>query len=204
MPRFKIPKRSTLVDMTAMTDMVFLLLNFFIMTTTFKPDEPVAIVTPTSINTQLLPDSDVILVSIDKKGRVFFNMDGQPKRQQLIGDIDQQFKLNLSEKEKNQFISGAAVGVDMQHLKAYLGLNSDGRRKFTAENGIPVDSINNELGIWLQYGQNAQGASVKKLKYCIKADNETPYPYIKQVLETFKKKNIQHVNLVTDLESVPV
>lgn len=204
MPRFRIPKRSTLVDMTAMTDMVFLLLNFFIMTTSFKPDEPVAIVTPSSINTQLLPDSDVILISIDKKGRVFFNMDGQPKRQQLIGDINQQFKLNLSEQEMNQFILGAAVGVDLQHLKPYLGLNSEGRRKYMDEKGIPVDSVNNELGIWLQYGQAAQGGSVKKVKYCIKADNETPYPYVKQVLETFKKKNIQHVNLVTDLEAAPV
>lgn len=191
------------MDMTAMTDMVFLLLNFFIMTTSFKPDEPVTIVTPTSINTQLLPDSDVILVSIDKKGRVFFNMDGQPKRQQLISDLNQQFKLNLDEKEMNKFILGAAVGVDLPHLKSYLDLNSEQRRKYTEEKGIPIDSINNELVIWLQYGQAAQGGDLKKLKFCIKADNETPYPYIKQVLETFKKKNIQHVNLVTDLEAAP-
>src|SRR4051812_30487011 len=113
MPRLSMPRKSTSIDMTAMCDMVFLILNFFIMTTSFKPDEPVVIVTPSSINTQLLPDVDVILVSIDKAGRVFFDMDGQPERKKVIEDINQQFRLGLDEKEMNSYILGASVGVEM-------------------------------------------------------------------------------------------
>ncbi|GAA3926179.1 biopolymer transporter ExbD [Chitinophaga oryziterrae] len=203
MPRFKMPKKSTLVDMTAMTDMVFLILNFFIMSTSAKPDEPVAIVTPSSINTQLLPDADVILVSIDKTGRVFFSMDGQPKRRKMIEDLNQQFKLGLDEKEMNMFMLGASVGVDMKHLKEYLGLSSANRKKYNKETGIPADTINNELAVWIEYAQAAQGSNIKALKYCIKADNATPYPMVKQVMETFKKKGVQHLNLVTNLEEAP-
>lgn len=203
MPKIKMARKSTAVDMTAMCDVVFLLLNFFIMTTSFKPDEPVAIVTPSSINTKLLPDSDVILVSIDKSGRVFFEMDGQPKRKQLIEDINTQFKLGLSEKEINAYILGASVGTDLHHLKEYLGLKTSDRRKYAGETGIPVDTANNELAVWIEYAQSAQGASLKALKYCIKADNATPYPKVKSVMETFKEKNIQHLNLVTSLEAAP-
>jgi biopolymer transport protein ExbD len=203
MPKLSMPRKSTSIDMTAMCDMVFLILNFFIMTTSFKPDEPVAIVTPSSINTQLLPDADVILVSIDKTGRVFFDMAGQPERRKLIEDINQQFRLGLDEKEMNSFMLGASVGVEMKNLKPYLGLTSENRKKYDQETGIPADTTNNELSIWIQYAQAAQGAGLKSLKYCIKADNGTPYPKVKQVMETFKKRNIQHLNLVTNLEEAP-
>jgi len=203
MPRIKMARKSTTIDMTAMCDMVFLILSFFIMTTSFKPDEPVAIVAPSSIYTQLIPDSDVIRVSIDKDGRVFFDMDGQPKRQKLIEDINSQFKLGLAEQQINAFILGASVGTDMQHLKEYLSLKSIDRKKYPAEKGIPTDSANNELAIWIEYAQSAQASSIKGLKYCIKADNLTPYPRVKTVMETFKKKNIQHLNLVTNLEAAP-
>lgn len=203
MPRIKMARKSASIDMTAMCDMVFLILSFFIMTTSFKPDEPVAIVTPSSINTQLLPDADVIVVSIDKEGRVFFDMDGQPKRKKLIEDINTQFKLGLAESEMNNYILGASVGTDMQHLKEYLSLKTPERRKYAGETGIPADSANNELAIWIEYAQAAQGSSLKALKYCVKADNATPYPKVKSVMETFKKKNIQHLNLVTSLEAAP-
>jgi len=203
MARPKLARQSTAVDMTAMCDMVFLILNFFIMTTTFKPNEPVAIVTPSSINTSLLPDADVILVSVDKNGRVFFDMQGQPQRQKLIQDINEQFKLGLSESQMAGFIMGASVGTDFQHLKQYLSLSAADRKKSPVEKGIPTDSTNNELMSWIEYGRAAQTNNIKLLKYCIKADNETPYPVIRKVLETFKSKNIQHVNLVTNLEAAP-
>jgi biopolymer transport protein ExbD len=203
MARPKLARQSTAIDMTAMCDMVFLILNFFIMTTTFKPNEPVAIVTPSSINTSLLPDADVILVSVDKNGRVFFDMQGQPQRQKLITDLNEQYKLGLSESQMAGFIIGASVGTDFQHLKEYLSLSAADRKKSPVEKGIPTDSTNNELMAWIEYGRAAQTNNIKLLKYCIKADNETPYPVIRRVLETFKSKNIQHVNLVTNLEAAP-
>ena len=191
--------------MTAMCDVAFLLLTFFMLATKFKPEEPVAVVTPSSINTQLLPDANVMLFTVSKDGRVFFSMDGQPKRKQLIEDLNTQYHLNLDEKEKANFIVGGSVGTKIENLKAYLGMSAEERKKSGLEKGIPTDSANGELGQWIEYGTTAQaqGTGLNKLQYCIKADNGTPYPVIKEILETFKKKHIQKLNLVTNLEAIP-
>ncbi|RAJ10849.1 biopolymer transport protein ExbD/TolR [Chitinophaga skermanii] len=202
MPKVKMPRKSTLIDMTAMCDVAFLLLTFFMLATKFKPDEPVTVVTPSSINTQLLPDSDVILITVDDKGRVFFSMDGQPKRKELITNLNTNFNLGLSDREIANFAIGSSIGTDFKNLKAVLDMKPDERKKSPLESGIPTDSANNELGTWIEYARAAQGNS-KLLKYCIKADNATPYPKIEAVLETFKKKGIQKLNLVTDLEAIP-
>ncbi|SFN53429.1 outer membrane transport energization protein ExbD [Chitinophaga sp. YR627] len=202
MPKVKMPRKSTLVDMTAMCDVAFLLLTFFMLATKFKPDEPVTVVTPSSINTKLLPDSDVILLTVDAGGKIFFSMDGQPKRQQLINDLDQQYKLGLTEKEKNNFVIGSSIGTDIKSLKTYLDMKPEERKKNGLEKGIPSDSANNEVAVWIEYARSAQGGN-PKLQYCIKADNGTPYPVIKDILDTFKEKKIQKLNLVTNLEAAP-
>lgn len=203
MPKVKMPRKSTAIDMTAMCDVAFLLLTFFMLATKFKPDEPVTVVTPSSINTTLLPDSDVLLFTVDKDGRVFFSMDGQPKRRKLIEDLNTQFKLGLDDKEMKNFVTGASVGTPIKDLKAYLGLTEDQRKTSGLDKGIPTDSASGELGAWIDYGNAAQGTSLNKVKYCIKADNQTPYPKIKEILETFKRKKIQKLNLVTNLEEAP-
>jgi biopolymer transport protein ExbD len=202
MPKVKMPRKSTLVDMTAMCDVAFLLLTFFMLATKFKPDEPVTVVTPSSINTKLLPDSDVIMLTIDKDGRVFFSMDGQPKRQQLIEDLNTQYKLGLTPAEINNFTIGASVGTEIKNLKSYLAVKPAERKKSGLETGIPSDSANNEVAVWIEYARNAQGGN-PRLQYCIKADNGTPYPKIKEILDTFKDKKIQKLNLVTNLETAP-
>jgi|APAra7269096979_1048534.scaffolds.fasta_scaffold01814_7 biopolymer transport protein ExbD len=202
MPKVKMPRKSTLVDMTAMCDVAFLLLTFFMLATKFKPDEPVTVVTPSSINTKLLPDSDVILLTVDAGGKIFFSMDGQPKRQQLINDLDQQYHLGLTEKEKNNFVIGSSIGTDIKSLKTYLDMKPEERKKNGLEKGIPSDSANNEVAVWIEYARSAQGGN-PKLQYCIKADNGTPYPVIKDILDTFKEKKIQKLNLVTNLEAAP-
>jgi biopolymer transport protein ExbD len=202
MPKVKMPRKSTLVDMTAMCDVAFLLLTFFMLATKFKPDEPVTVVTPSSINTKLLPDSDVIMLTVDKDGRVFFSMDGQPKRQQLIEDLDKQYKLGLTPAEMNNFTIGASVGTEIKNLKSYLAVKPAERKHSGLETGIPTDSANNEVAVWIDYARNAQGGN-PRLQYCIKADNGTPYPKIKSILDTFKEKKIQKLNLVTNLEAPP-
>lgn len=202
MPKVKMARKSTTIDMTAMCDVAFLLLTFFMLATSFKPEEPVTVVTPSSINTKILPDSDVILFTVGKDGKIFFSMDGQPKRKKLIEDLNTQFKLGLDQKAMNNFIVGAIVGTELKNLNAYLGMKMDQRKTSGLETGIPSDSANNELSTWINYARTAQGGS-PRLQYCIKADNETPYPKIKEIMQTFKDLKIQKLNLVTNLEEVP-
>jgi len=72
MKKVAIKRRGISTDMTAMCDVAFLLLTFFILTTQFKPDEPVIVDTPKSVSEIKLPESNIILIHIDKSGAVFF------------------------------------------------------------------------------------------------------------------------------------
>ena len=58
--------------MTAMCDVAFLLLSFFILATKFKPPEALSVVTPSSVSTKIAPEKDVVMVTIDKDGKVYF------------------------------------------------------------------------------------------------------------------------------------
>ena len=59
MPKVKIPRKSTFIDMTPMVDMAFLLVTFFMLTTQFKPDEPVKVSQPSSISTFKVRDKEI-------------------------------------------------------------------------------------------------------------------------------------------------
>ncbi len=73
MARPKIARKSTSVDMTAMCDVAFLLLSFFILTAKPKPSSAVTVETPSSVSSKKAPETDVIMVTITKDGKVFLN-----------------------------------------------------------------------------------------------------------------------------------
>ena len=71
--------------MTPLVDVAFLLLTFFMLTTTFKPEEEVTIVLPSSHSEFKLPESDVMTVNISKDGRIFLGLDSQILRRRIFG-----------------------------------------------------------------------------------------------------------------------
>ena len=87
MPKVKIPRKSTWQDMTAMCDVAFLLLTFFILTSNFQNKEPVQISTPSSISEIKIPERDIMMILIDKDGKVFFGIDGQDKREEMLREM---------------------------------------------------------------------------------------------------------------------
>lgn len=204
MPKLKMPRKSTSVDMTAMCDVAFLLLTFFMLATKFKPDEPVMVRTPNSISEIPLPDADILMITIDPKGRLFFSIDNQLKRKELIDNIDEYKKLGLTEQEKKSFALGSSVGVSFSQLKSYLAASPDQQKELdkTAP-GIPTDTLvtsdANELGAWIRVARNTN----PKLRITIKADADASYPDIKKVIKTLEGWKIFKFNLITGLKAVP-
>lgn len=204
MGKHKMPKKSTNVDMTAMCDVAFLLLTFFMLATQFKPDEPVTVTTPNSISEVPLPDADIMLITVDPEGRIFFSIDNQNVRNDLITKLDEQKGLNLTAEEKNNFIIGASVGVPFKQLKSYLAASVDEKGKIDKEApGIPTDSVvtseKNELALWIKEARYSN----PKLRITIKADAKASYPDIKEVINTLEGWKIFKFSLITGLKAVP-
>lgn len=55
MGRFKVKKQDTFIDMTPMSDVMVLLLTFFMLTATFVKEEPVKVNTPGSVSEVKIP-----------------------------------------------------------------------------------------------------------------------------------------------------
>lgn len=204
MPKLKMPRKSTNVDMTAMCDVAFLLLTFFMLATKFKPDEPVTLVTPNSISEIPLPDVDIMMITIDKTGRVFFSVDNQNIRQGIIDDLNEYKSLGLTAREINSFKLGSSVGVPFNQLKSYLSAEPGQQKEFDrVAPGIPLDSVAdselNQLGTWIRIARNNN----PKLRITIKADAESPYPNIQKVIKTLEGWKIFKFNLITGLKAVP-
>ena len=198
MPKVKIARKSTLVDMTAMCDVAFLLLTFFMLTTKFKPNDPVVVDMPKSVSIIKLPQSDIMTITVNKQGQVYFGIDGQFTRKKLLEKIGQQYNIQFTDKEIYNFILLDSFGVPISGLKSFLDLDIN-QRKTENEPGIPVDSTNNELGWWVIFGR----LSNPNVRIAIQGDRETPYPVIKRVMDTLQEKNVNKFNLITNLEARP-
>ena len=204
MPKVKMPRKGTTVDMTAMCDVAFLLLTFFMLATKFKPEEPVMVTTPNSISEIPLPDKDIMMITIAPKGRLFFSIDNQKVRMELIKTMDEYKKLGLTEQEKTAFALGASIGTPFNQLKSYLGSDVEAQKAYDKTTlGIPTDtsvmSEKNELADWIRLARNTN----PQLRITIKADGKAAYPEIGKVIKTLSGWKIYKFNLITGLKGVP-
>lgn len=204
MPKVKMPRKSTTVDMTAMCDVAFLLLTFFMLATKFKPDEPVMVKTPASISEIPIPDNDIMLITVDPVGRIFFSIDNKLMRKDLIEKIDEQKGLGLTDEEKAKFAIGASVGTPFTQLKSYLAAEPEQQKEYDkSTKGIPADTSvlneQNELATWIKEARYTN----PKLRIVIKADGAAAYPEIKKVIATLKGWKILKFNLLTSMKEPP-
>ena len=73
MGRAQIKKKSTFIDMTAMSDVTVLLLTFFMLTSTFVKKEPVQVNTPASVSEIKIPETNVLQILVDPNGKIFMS-----------------------------------------------------------------------------------------------------------------------------------
>jgi biopolymer transport protein ExbD len=205
MPKVKVPRKSTNIDMTAMCDVAFLLLSFFILTTKFKPSEALAVVTPKSVSTKPVEAKDVVLITLDKEGKAYFSVSDEntDEKATILDVVDQAKSIGLTAAEKDNFVkhSGTFIGVPFSQLKAFLQLTPDQVKNFKSP-GIPVtDTLNNELVEWMRAAQTAFAGT--KMNLMVKGDNDAKFPSFKGIINAFKKNEIFKFQMVTDPENVP-
>lgn len=203
MAKVKVPKSSIAMDMTPMVDMAFLLVTFFILTTKFRPDEPVQVATPSSTSTTAIQEKGKITITVsnDTPGRIFFDLDNQNARRSLIQKMGEAYGITFTKDEENAFVTGSSIGMPMGSMQAFLNLPPD-ERKEVRQPGIPVDTtqnLSNELGVWLINGRIAGGNP----PILIKGDAQANYPAIKNVIKTLQDRKVLRFGLITSEEAEP-
>jgi biopolymer transport protein ExbD len=203
MAKVKMSKKSTSIDMTAMCDVAFLLLTFFILTATAKVPEPLPVDTPSSTVQTKLPDSDLAMLTVGKsdgKEQVFFGVKGKEIRMATLDYMAQKYKMTFTDQERTQFSLVDEFGVPIEGLKQLLAMKSADRAKKGVQPGIPCDSLNNQLQDWIQYARKANiDVNQKELQFAIKGDSKEEYPQIKKVMDILQDQKINSFNLVTGL-----
>ena len=114
MGRAKLPRKSTNIDMTAMCDVAFLLLSFFILTTKFKPSEAIAVTIPKSVAAKVAPSKDIVQVIIDKDGKVFLEMDDETVKETIANTLNNTKGMNLDVKAFKRSAFFGSSGITSQ------------------------------------------------------------------------------------------
>ena len=212
MAKHKISRKSTRIDMTAMCDVAFLLLSFFVMTATAKQPEPKPVDTPASTVIEKLPEDGVAVITVGDSA-VFFTIPRNLRR----GTLERVAKLKnvgFSEEDYKNFNSLEGFGVPLSKLKSLMALKGDERTRPGIQGGIPYDSINDQLGMWVEQAREANrqylndqkdagkpDVVIKDLDIAIKGDAKESYPTIKRVIDILQKQKKNRFFLVTGLRN---
>ena len=199
MGRAKIKRGNTNVDMTAMCDVAFLLLSFFILTTKFKPAEAVEVSTPSSVASKAAPQTDAFIVSINKEGKIFIQMSDEMKGD-VIDELSTARSLNLTAEDKKYFKQSLFVGTPLNQLTQFIRVKPEDLHTVKLT-GIPSDTTNNELQAWINAAVNAYKG--RKINFLIKGDNNSKYAAFRDVINSFKKNEVFKYLLVTNPEGIP-
>lgn len=193
MPKLRNIRKNPKLDMNPMVDMAFLLVSFFMMTTTFKADLPEDVVIPPSTSELKLPENELCTITLGASGSVYFAIDNKFHRRHLLQMMGDKYGLTFSETHQDAFSLTPAFGVPMAEMPAFL----DARLSQTAfeQPGIPVGD-HGELRDWLLSARMAN----PKLRFAINADGRVKYPIVQEVFETLRDLNITRFNLVTDIK----
>jgi len=204
MPKVKIPRKSTTIDMTAMCDVAFLLLSFFILATKQKPPEVLSVTPPASVSSKAAPDKS-ILITMTKDGKAFLMLGDETKKAEILNNINTAKGLNLSPSELKKWEKAPFVGLPLNQIKSSLQRTVEIPANQLP--GIPVDSTNNEMIDWIRSVTNVYaGTDQRKLQemLLVKGDQSTLYPVFKNIKKAFKKNEIYKFRIVTNGEAVPV
>jgi biopolymer transport protein ExbD len=188
-----------------MVDLFSVLLIFFVLTATIRPQESAPIDIPFSVSEKTVPDANIMTVLISKDNRIFFNIDNGPDtilkfRPKILEEMGKRYGIEFTPEELRRFEKiNTSFGVPIQNMKSLLSAR-DLQERGEIETGIPIDSTDNQLAMWILCTRQINPA----VQACIKGDAETDFPIVRKVLDILQDKNVNRFNLITSLEAVEI
>ena len=197
MGRAKIKKKSTFIDMIAMSDVTVLLLTFFMLTSTFVKKEPVQVFTPASVSEIKIPETNILQILVDPQGKIFMSLDKQPDMKAVLEKMGEEYGVDFTPEQEKKFVTASTFGVPMRSMQKFLDLPTEQQDKLLKNEGIPCDSTDNQFKSWVR---NARQVN-PDLRIAIKADASTPYAVIKNVMSSLQDLRENRYNLITSLKT---
>ena len=230
MGKVKIKRKSTLIDMTAMSDVTVLLLTFFMLTSTFLQKEPVTVLTPSSVSELKVPVTNLTTVLISPEGKIFLSVAGdadstyssEKVRAEVLQTAVAEYnkthsnKIQLTPAQVAKFSKMNMFGYRLADLPAYLDkeqfqqdeLLSDPKNPLA---GIPIDDNKdltkpNEFQIWMRAIYNSSNPNIESAiksgeGIAVKADKDTPYNTVHNVLDNLQTLKMNKFSLMTALKT---
>ena len=197
MARNKKERSDLYIDMTAMSDMAWLLLTFFVLTTQFRKPEIVPVNTPSSVAETKLQDGNIVQITVNDEGRYYFGIIDDHYKEPILEKMGKKYGIEFTDEEKRTFLGLSEVTVPIGSLKSYLGA-SDEQRKATIP-GIPLDSANLQLIDWVEFSYEVE----PDLALAIKGDVNTQYPKFRELINQLVERNFNRFQLITSSEAKP-
>ncbi|WP_077195551.1 ExbD/TolR family protein [Prevotella ihumii] len=206
MGKVKIEKKDTWIDMTPMSDVMTLLLTFFMLTSTFVKNEPVKVNTPGSVSDMKVPENGVLTVLISPEkgangqptgnGQVFMSYDNTNELAQIVDMVT-----SLSPEQKKTFLAESTFGAPLEELAGYLAKPAKVRSEQLPKMGIPLDSIQGQEMTEFQQWVNAARQVNPKVRIALKSDAKTPYGTVKKVMSELQDMDESHYYMITQLDA---
>lgn|SRR5690606_8057976 len=202
MGKIKVKRNSTTIDMTAMCDVSFLLLTFFILTATARQPEPMPVDMPASTVQIKVPDTDLGIITVGDGGKLFFSVTGPNVRMNMLDRMAEQYGMTFSDEEKQRFSLIDGFGVPLSQLKQLIAMDNTQRIESGIQQGIPADSTDNQLKEWILSARRATAEiNDKQMRIAIKGDKEEEYPAVKKVIDILQDQKLNKFSLITSLRT---
>ena len=201
MAKIKIQKKDIWIDMTPMSDVMTLLLCFFMLTATFVSREPLKVNTPGSVSEVKVPEKDLLNILVSPEGRIFLGTDNKNYMKSMLYTMTDAFSVSLNKTQEQHFMDDPMAGVPMDKLAAYLSLAPEKMGEAIQTLGIPTDSINggmSEFQMWVKAARDAN----PDIKIAIKCDAKTPYKTVKAMMSELQDMNENRYQLITNLQKL--
>jgi biopolymer transport protein ExbD len=201
MPRVKVARKSTATDMTAMCDVAFLLLTFFILSAKPKVADPVKADAPASTAIIQIPETDFAIITVGKDNgvnKVFYTIEGDDVRKGTLEAMATEYKMSFTPDQINKFVHTESFGVPLAQMPQFLSLSQTELQAFK-QPGIPIDTTEtNDLAKWVLQSRKANAALHNKdIRIAIKGDKEEEYPVIQMIIKSLQKQKVNKFSLIT-------
>ena len=200
MGKIKIEKKDIWIDMTPMSDVMTLLLCFFMLTSTFLTPEPIKVNTPSSVSEVKVPENDVLNILVSPEGNIYVGSENKNTMQEMMETVTGKFGISLNSTQLKHFREDAMIGAPMNVFTDYYSLEQEKMGEEIQKLSIPLDSIDggkSEFQEWV----TAARESNPDIRVAIKADAKTPYAVIKKMMSELQDMNENRYQLITNLDT---